>query len=362
MSSVVESGSEESETPVVEIDMGESDPSDSHVSCKIRWGLWTHKVKRKLTYYGLAIQLSWPHFQPYVAEFLGTLFLVLLCIGSLSSLVLIGALKGIWELAVVCGTALGLAIYGTAYVSGAHLNPAISLTMAIWQYRTGFTFKKALLYWVAQLLGSIAAGFLNYALFNALIAEYEQLNNIHRGQSGSELSAMIFVNYFPNPGYYPQYYTPTTNASSASINGPLLTLLSPANALFCEAFGSGMLSFMAFALTDPDNRAMPRKELAPYFIGLTLTCLIAVIGPITMASFNPARDLGPRFVAAALGWGTVAFPGSRIGFWVYILGPFIGAPIGGGIYLLLLGKRPRSTRSRRLTHSARERQVHYDDE
>ncbi|RKO92673.1 glycerol uptake facilitator protein [Blyttiomyces helicus] len=252
-------------------------------------------------------------YKPFVAEFLGTFMLVMFGIGSVSAVVLIGALTGLWEIAIVWGFGISLAIYATASVSGAHLNPALSLTMAIWHNRTGFTFTRAAGYIIAQVLGGIAAGCVNLSIYEPFITDYESRTGIIRGEAGSERSAM-----------------------DGALAG---TLLGPTHALFVEAFGAGVLAFMAFALTDPGNRAIPRKELAPCFIGLTAASLIALLSPITQASFNPARDLGPRIVAALAGWGSIAMPGARSGFWVYIVGPCIGAPIGATVYLLLLEKR-----------------------
>ena len=68
---------------------------------------------------------------------------------------------------------------------------------------------------------------------------------------------------------------------------------------------------------------------APFFIGMTVASLISLLAPITQGGFNPARDFGPRIVAALAGWGEVAIPAPHNAFWIYIVGPFIGAPIGG---------------------------------
>ncbi len=68
-------------------------------------------------------------------------------------------------------------------------------------------------------------------------------------------------------------------------------------------------------------------------IGLTVTLLISLVGPLTMASFNPARDLGPRLFSALAGWGTVPFRVNGAGWWtVYIVAPVLGGLLGGGIY------------------------------
>lgn len=123
---------------------------------------------------------------------------------------------------------------------------------------------------------------------------------------------MTLCQYFPNP------------AVAQTIDADV----SVGQAFFVEALGTFILVSIIFALNDPCNNALPNKELAPYLIGFTVAALISILAPLTQASFNPARDLGPRIVAACLGWGSVAFPGPRDGFWVYILAPMVGGPLG----------------------------------
>jgi hypothetical protein len=68
-------------------------------------------------------------------------------------------------------------------------------------------------------------------------------------------------------------------------------------------------------------------------IGLTVTLLISLVGPLTMACFNPARDFGPRVFSALAGWGNVPFQVNGAGWWaVYLVAPLLGGLVGGGIY------------------------------
>ncbi len=67
-------------------------------------------------------------------------------------------------------------------------------------------------------------------------------------------------------------------------------------------------------------------------VGATVAALIAVFAPVTQAGWNPARDLGPRLVALLAGYGAVALPGPQGGFWIYLVGPLLGGPLGGLLY------------------------------
>jgi glycerol uptake facilitator-like aquaporin len=92
---------------------------------------------------------------------------------------------------------------------------------------------------------------------------------------------------------------------------------------------------MIFALTDQRSQ-VSAGPWAPFFIGFTVAVLISIFAPLTQAAWNPARDLGPRLVAWAAGYGTIAIPGPRGEVWVYIVGPLLGAVAGGLAYDVLL--------------------------
>ena len=109
-------------------------------------------------------------------------------------------------------------------------------------------------------------------------------------------------------------------------------MISSAGCMAIEAWGTAVLTFVIFALTDSRNKALVRKEMVPFLIGFTVAVLISVYAPITQAGWNPARDFGPRLVAWWAGWGEVAIPGPDNGFWAYIVGPMLGAPIGAALH------------------------------
>jgi glycerol uptake facilitator protein len=86
--------------------------------------------------------------------------------------------------------------------------------------------------------------------------------------------------------------------------------------------------------TDERNPSRP-GPLTAATIGLTITLLISLLAPLTMAGFNPARDFAPRVFSALAGWGSIAFTTNGNGwFTVYILGPISGGQVGVILYRL----------------------------
>ena len=108
-------------------------------------------------------------------------------------------------------------------------------------------------------------------------------------------------------------------------------------AMLAEAVGTFILVFMVFALTEGANVGRPDNDIAPLFIGLTVTTCLVLIAPLTQAGLNPARDFAPRLVALIFGWGVAAFPdGSGGAFWVYIFAPIVGGILAGVLYTHVL--------------------------
>jgi glycerol uptake facilitator protein len=263
-----------------------------------------------------------------LAEFLGTFLLVFFGTGSVFVAVLTGALQGLFQVAIVWGLVVAMSIYTFSAISGSHINPAVTIACAVWRK---FPPAKIAPYLLSQLAGAFVASVVLYGLFSGILSAYESDNHIVRGQDGSERSAMVFGEYFPNPGTFGA--TPRAHDK-----------LSPLQAMAAEALGTGLLVFFVFALTDRRNRNRPDGTLFALCIGLSLTMLLCVIAPLTQAGFNPARDFGPRLLAWLLGWGRIAIPGPRGGFFtVYILSPIIGGLVGGAVYDLLV--RPGHTRA-----------------
>ena len=131
-----------------------------------------------------------------VGEAVGTFILVLFGTGVVHAAVLTGAQSGLWQVAVVWGVAVALAIYAVGAVSGAHLNPAMTVAFAVFRR---FPVRKVGPYMLAQVTGAFLAAALLYALYGGVISRFEQSHGLVRGQAGSERSAMCYGEYFPNP-------------------------------------------------------------------------------------------------------------------------------------------------------------------
>lgn len=252
-----------------------------------------------------------------LGEFVGTFVLVFFGVGVVNAAVVTGAQVGLWQVAVVWAIGVALGIYASASLSGAHLNPAITLVCVAYDR---FPLARALAYVISQVAGAITASLLLYSMFAESILEFERRHGLLRGGPGSERSAMVFGEYFPNPAVF------GTAEDAWRIVGPY-------SAFMAEMIGTAMLAFLIAAVTHQRNSAKPPAAVQALFIGLGVAAIISVVAPLTQAGLNPARDFGPRLVSWFLGWGEIAIPGPRGGWLtVYIVAPCVGALIGGGLY------------------------------
>lgn len=258
-----------------------------------------------------------------VAEATGTFVLVVLGTGAVFSAALTGSLQGLLQVALVWGLGVALAVYATASISGAHLNPAVTVASAV---LGRFPARRVLPYIGSQVLGGFLASAVLFGMYGGVLEAYEKEHGLQRGAPGSQRTAMVFGEYFPNPADIG-----TDEAAFAKV-GHL-------RAMLAEVVGTGLLVFLIFALTDPRNGGRPDGTLPALLIGMTVTVVIAVVAPLTQACLNPARDLGPRLFSLCIGYGAIAIPGPRGGFFtVYILSPIIGGIVGGGLYQLLIAR------------------------
>ena len=253
-------------------------------------------------------------------EFLGTFVLVFFGVGAVNAAVATGAQVGLWQVAVVWAIGVSIGVYASAALSGGHINPAITLAAAVYDR---FPLVRVVPYWLAQTTGAACASLTLYSVYAESLVEFERRRGLLRGGPHSELSAMVFGEYFPNPAIF-------GTAEDA------WRIVSLPSAFAAEMIGTAMLAFLVAAVTDKRNAERPPAAVAAVIIGLGVAAIISVIAPLTQAGLNPARDFGPRVVAYFLGWGEIAIPGPRGGwFTVYILAPMVGALIGGGIYRLV---------------------------
>jgi len=225
----------------------------------------------------------------YLAEFFGTFWLVL---GGCGSAVLAAAFPelgiGLLGVSLAFGLTVVTMAYAVGHISGAHLNPAVSI--GLWAGGR-FAAGELLPYVVAQVLGGIAAGGVLY-----LIAS---------GAPGFDVAAGFASNGFGehSPGGY-----------------------SMTAVLICEIVMTAM--FLLIILGATDGRAP--AGFAPLAIGLAL-CLIHLISiPVSNTSVNPARSTGVAIYVG--GWATAQL-------WLFWVAPIVGALLGAGIYRSI-GRNP----------------------
>ncbi|UCD16156.1 MAG: aquaporin family protein [Candidatus Omnitrophota bacterium] len=249
-------------------------------------------------------------------ELLGTFILVFFGCGSVAVTILFSSLMGLFQVAIVWGVGVTLAIYATRHLSCAHINPAVSLAMVI---AGRMPLKKLGTYWAGQFLGAFLAAAALYAVFSSSIVQYETLNGIVRGSPESVRTARMFGEFYLN----------SQSGDSISITA--------FGAFLAEAIGTFLLVFLIFSLTEGCNVGRPDRSLAPLFIGLTVTAIICIIAPLTQAGINPARDLSARMFAYLAGWRNAAFPDKQFGFLtVYVLGPFVGGSVAALLFTKII--------------------------
>lgn len=245
-----------------------------------------------------------------IVEFLGTGLFLFFGIGCVCAAKLAGASLGLWEICIIWGLGISLAVYLTAGISGAHLNPAV--TIALWLFAR-FPAHKVLPYSLAQFAGAFSGAVLAWFLYSNLFVEYETAHNMVRGSVESLAVAGVFSTY---------------PAAALSIW----------QALLVEIVITSILMGLIMALTD-DGNGVPKGPLAPLLIGILVAVIGASMGPLTGFAMNPARDFGPKLFAWLAGWGNVAMTGGRDipYFIVPIIAPVIGACGGAAIYRYFIG-------------------------
>jgi len=261
-----------------------------------------------------------------LAEFLGTAILIILGCGSVA--VAVVGLPGSGRqsdafgpanwliIAWGWGLAVAFAVYVAGGVSGAHINPAVTLAFAI---RRNFPWRKVGPYWAAQVIGAFAGAALVYAVYHDAIDAYNAAQTPPVTSRGDSLATFSVFATFPA-----KYF-------GSGVWGPLLD----------QIVGTAILVGVIAALIDKRNQP-PQSNLAPFTIGLVVVGIGLTYGTNAGYAINPARDLGPRLLTFFEGWGSKAFPGDGAWFsnywWIPIVGPLVGGVIGVLLYDLLIGQ------------------------
>jgi glycerol uptake facilitator protein len=210
-----------------------------------------------------------------------------------------------WGVCMSWGLAVTLAIYVTGSISGTHANPAVTLALATFR---GFSWKKVVPYWAAQLLGGMLGAAIVYALFGPVIDHYNLTHHLTRAEGGA---AGVF---FTHPGL----------------------AITPMHAFSDEIILTALLLFGIFAITEQFNEMAPQANSGALMIGFLVAILGSSMGYLEAWAMNPARDLGPRLFAYFAGWGPSALPSPDNYWWIPVVAPLIGGVIGGGAYQLLI--------------------------
>ncbi|CAL1543292.1 unnamed protein product [Lymnaea stagnalis] len=239
-----------------------------------------------------------------VAECLGTAVLMVFGCGSVAQFILSHGQEGSTDqVRWSWGFGVAFGVYVSGGVSGGHLNPAVTLTKCLFKK---LPWRKLLPYWAGQYLGAFLASCLVFAVY------YDALNAFDGGNRTLKTSS-IFVTY-------PKKH------------------LSVANGLGDQIFGTALLMLLVQALSDPKNMS-PGKGYTPVLVGLIVVAIGMTYAFNCGYAINPARDLAPRIFVSIAGWGSQVFSYHDYSwFWIPIVGPHIGAILGGAVYELCINQ------------------------
>jgi glycerol uptake facilitator protein len=240
-------------------------------------------------------------FAQVVAEFLGTFVLILFGVGVVAMVVLFpshipGELVhgGYTNITLGWGLAVTMGIYIAGNISGAHLNPAVTLALAVFR---GFPWRNVLPYIVAQIAGAFLA------------------------------AALVYWNYLPA---FRQVDPALERTAGVFTTFPTFPAL-PGAGFLDQVIGTALLLLLIFAITDEFN-SPPGANLAPMMIGLVVVAIGMSFGGMHGYAINPARDFGPRLFAAVAGFRNNGLTDGNGAWLVPIAGPLLGGVLGAGVY------------------------------
>ncbi|MGD9720783.1 MAG: MIP/aquaporin family protein [Pirellulales bacterium] len=232
------------------------------------------------------------------AEFLGTFTLIIFGAGVVAQVVLGKGGHGEYlSINLGWGLAVTMGCYVAGGISGAHLNPAVTLALAVCR---GFAWNKVLPYWIAQMAGAFAASAVVYFVY------YDALNAFE-GPTRTLATAGIWSTY-------PQDYL--TNFPGGFLD---------------QVVGTAMLLLVVLAVSDQRNMGLS-ASLGPVIVGAVVTVIGMTYGLNAGYAINPARDLGPRLFTYVAGWGDQVFTAHDNWWWVPVVGPLCGGVLGACVY------------------------------
>ncbi len=244
-----------------------------------------------------------------LAEFLGTFILMVFGVAVVAQVVLSGETAGTYlSINIGWGLAVMFGCYVAGGVSGAHLNPAVTVALAV---HRGFPWRKVMPYVLAQFAGAFLASLVVYLTYIDAINVFD---GGVRQVAGAQGTAGIFATY-------PQAFLSTFPGGFID-----------------QVVGTALLVGVIFAISDPRN-SPPPAGVAPLIVGLLVLLIGMTFGFNAGYAINPARDLAPRVFTSLFGWGGGVFQAGNSWWWVPVTAPVFGAVLGGWLYDLLIGHR-----------------------
>lgn len=271
----------------------------------------------------------------FFAEFLGTLVLMVFGLAVNAQVSLgdqqYGTYLSInigWGLAVVFG------VYVAGGVTGAHINPAVTLALAV---NREFPWSKVLPYMAAQFLGAFLASALIYVVYLEAIDAYEiaSIQEIVLEENVEDATQVLANTSGEDP---PRTLKTAGIWSTYPRQFSTLRWVSNWSGFLDQVVGTALLLLCICALTDERNMA-PKSNLAPLLIGAVVLMIGMSMGANCAYAINPARDFSPRLFSWVAGWGGQVFRSPNTTWYlVPILGPFLGGIIGVQLYRLMISR------------------------
>jgi len=198
----------------------------------------------------------------YLAEVIGTAFLLMVGDGVAAMAILYNSFSGdYWGICILWGLGVIMAVYLVGSISGAHLNPAVTLGFAIYG---GFPWKKVPGFIFSQLVGAFLGAAITYQLFSPAIHRYNVSHHTTRSAVGGLTTSGIFFTH-PNVGI---------TTGHAFIDKIILT---------------AVLVIGIFSISDSYNSGRPGANLAPFMVGLLVAMVGGFGGQLEAWAINPAR-------------------------------------------------------------------------